>query len=119
MFRPKASNEIMLDIIAVVLTAQLVGGAPGCYWDPLAPLFLQQEEEGALPWSFTLGEPRTVPNVLGFFERVIYLLPSIDTQVGQSTIGYPTATFLQCFTTILEPRNGLSFIQTRKAIVAG
>ena len=60
-------SEIMLDIIAVVLTAQLVGGAPGCHWDPLAPLFLQQEEEGALPWSFTLGEPSTVPNVLGFF----------------------------------------------------
>ena len=60
-------SEIMLDIIAVVLTAQLVGGAPGCHWDPLAPLFLQQEEEGALPWSFTLGEASTVPNVLGFF----------------------------------------------------
>jgi len=61
-------SEIMLDIIAVVLTAQLVGGAPGCHWDPLAPLFLQQEEEGALPWSFTLGEPSTVPNVLGWPE---------------------------------------------------
>merc|ERR1712038_2061621 len=61
-------SEIMLDIIAVALTAQLVGGAPGCHWDPLAPLFLQQEEEGALPWSFTLGEPSTVPNVLGWPE---------------------------------------------------
>ena len=119
MLCPKVSNEIMLEIIAVVLTAQLVGGVPGCHWDPLAPLFLQQEEEGALPWSFTLGEPSTVPNVLGFFERVINLLPSIDTKVGQSTIGCPTATFLQCSTTTLEPRNGLSFIQTRKAIVAG
>ena len=112
-------SEIMLDIIAVVLTAQLVGGAPGCHWDPLAPLFLQQEEEGALPWSFTLGEASTVPNVLGFFLRVINFLPSFDTKVGQSTIGCPTATFLQCSTTTLEPRNGLSFIQTRKAIVAG
>ena len=119
MLCPKVSNEIMLEIIAVVLTAQLVGGVPGCHWDPLAPLFLQQEEEGALPWSFTLGEPSTVPNVLGFFSRVINLLPSIDTKVGQSTIGCPTATFLQCSTTTLEPRNGLPFIQTRKAIVAG
>ena len=67
MLCPKVSNEIMLEIIAVVLTAQLVGGVPGCHWDPLAPLFLQQEEEGALPWSFTLGEPSTAPNVLGFF----------------------------------------------------
>ena len=78
MLCPKVSNEIMLEIIAVVLTAQLVGGVPGCHWDPLAPLFLQQEEEGALPWSFTLGEPRTVPNVLGFFwELSTYCHPSI------------------------------------------
>ena len=80
MLCPKVSNEIMLEIIAVVLTAQLVGGVPGCHWDPLAPLFLQQEEEGALPWSFTLGEPSTVPNVLGFFES--YQPPAIHRYQG-------------------------------------
>ena len=54
----------MFPIIGLALVG-LIEGSPGCNWDPLAPLFLQQEEEGARAWSFTLGEPSTVPNVLG------------------------------------------------------
>ena len=52
--------------LALALSVRLVEGAPGCHWDGLAPIFLQQEQEGASPsWSFTLGEPSTVPDVLG------------------------------------------------------
>ena len=62
----------MLTIISLALAfpVDLVQGTPGCHWDPLAPIFLQQEEEGAFDWSFTLGEPSTVPNVLGL-ERIL------------------------------------------------
>ena len=62
----------MLTIISLALafSVGLIQGTPGCHWDPLAPIFLQQEEEGAFDWNFTLGEPSTVPNVLGL-ERIL------------------------------------------------
>ena len=52
------------------LLVSLIEGAPGCHWDPLAPIFLQQEEEGARAWIFTLGEPFTVPNVIGLKQTI-------------------------------------------------
>ena len=56
---------IGLALALLLLVVGLIEGEPGCHWDPLAPIFLQQEEEGARAWSFTLGEPSTVPDVLG------------------------------------------------------
>ena len=56
--------------LALALSVRLIEGAPGCHWDHLAPIFLQQEEEGARTWSFTLGEPSTVPDVLGLEQNI-------------------------------------------------
>ena len=61
----------MFGIIFLALLVGLIQGGPGCHWDPLAPIFLQQEEEGgALAWNFTLGEPSTVPDVLGLKQTI-------------------------------------------------
>jgi len=58
----------MLAFIALALLVGLVEGEPGCHWDALAPIFLQQEDEGARAWTFTLGQPSTVPDVLDWPE---------------------------------------------------
>ena len=60
----------MFGIIFLALLVGLTQGGPGCHWDPLAPIFLQQEEEGAQAWNFTLGEPSTVPDVLGLKQTI-------------------------------------------------
>ena len=109
----------MLTIISLALafSVGLVQGTPGCHWDPLAPIFLQQEEEGAFDWSFTLGEPSTVPNVLGL-ERILKTYWRL-VQVGLSINGCLTVTSPQCFTTTPNRTSGLSSTQTLKASVAG
>ena len=64
----------MLAFIALALLVGLVEGEPGCHWDALAPIFLQQEDEGARAWTFTLGQPSTVPDVLGLEHICLYML---------------------------------------------